>query len=96
MSMKKFFYRVEKGDTIFLISKKFRVPPTLLVFDNNLKSDVLAGDLLVIKVKEGKSYSVKALETIKEIAEKFNKREEDILEYNKTPILYFGQDILIP
>ena len=94
--MKKFFYRVEKGDTIFLIAKKFCIPPTLLVFDNNLKAEVSAGDLLVIKVKDGKSYSVKALETIKEVADKFSKSEEDILEYNKTPFLYFGQDILIP
>jgi LysM repeat protein len=94
--MKKFFYRVEKGDTVTFIAQKFLTPVSLIIFDNNLKKEVLEGDLLVIKKRNGKLYRVAAVESIEDIAKKFLVSCRDILEYNKTPIVYFGQEILIP
>ncbi len=93
--MKNFFYRVNAFDTIFSISEKFRVPIGVLIFDNNLKEEILEGDILFISIPDGKIYRPAPLEDYKRVAEKFNLSENYLREKNKAPYLFYGAWILI-
>ena len=39
--MKKFFYRVNKGDNLFSVCRKFNLSPLKVIYDNNLVEDIL-------------------------------------------------------
>jgi len=93
--MKKIFYRVDKSDTISSISAKFSLPISVVLKDNNLKSEVCEGDLLVINAREGRRYTVKALEDFCDIAKAFNVDEKRLVEINCTPYVYVGMTILL-
>jgi LysM repeat protein len=93
--MKKFFYRVEKDETLFSISEKFRIPPIKIIFDNNLKAELLEGDLLYIEIGDDYLYTVTATDTISSISSRFNIPEEKILLDNNLPYIFYGLTITI-
>ena len=87
--MKKFFYRVQKGDSILSISNRFLVPFYDLIAKNNLKAEVQAGDLLVIECPNS-VYKVKPMQTYFDIAKEVGKTGEQlkILNANLTYLFY--------
>lgn len=87
--MKKFFYRVIDGDTVISVSQKFNCSVGSLIFNNNLKKEISAGDIILIE-KCDNVYFVKPTDTIKNLAEKFNKTEQEVLEKNHLSYLFCG------
>ncbi len=67
--MKKFFYRVKNGDTIFSVANAFCVPTLSLVKDNLLRREIETGDILVIKKCEN-VYKVNAHDTLCSVSNK--------------------------
>ena len=67
--MKKFFYRVKYGDTIISVSNTFSVPTLCLVKDNFLKSEIEAGDIMIIEKHEN-IYKVNATDTLDSVSKK--------------------------
>ena len=65
--MKKFFYRVIEGDSIISICQKFKCSVGTLIYNNNLKKEISAGDILLIE-KCDNLYLVKPTDTIKSLA----------------------------
>lgn len=93
--MKKFFYRVTAKDSLFGICSKFNLSAGTLIKDNNLKKDVCAGDVLIIKKPERELYTVKPHESAKDVAEKFNTQAEKILSENGVEYLFCGLNITV-
>ncbi len=87
--MKKFFYRVQKEDSINLIAQKFNAPIGRLIFNNNLTREVSAGDIILIEQAET-VYLVKPLDTIEDLALKFNQTPQEILDKNHLMYIYAG------
>ena len=93
--MKKFFYRVEEGETVFSIANKFSIPPSLLIKDNLLNSEVSAGDLLIVRPPLNRLYKVRPEDTILSISKRFNISEEEILINNCIPYIFYGLTIVL-
>ena len=93
--MKKFFYRVKDGETVFCLCKRFNLSQTKLISDNQLKKEIASGDILYIEQTSNKLYTVKVGDTIESIAKYFNLQESEILEKNRIPYVFFGLTIEI-
>lgn len=87
--MKKFFYRVLDNDTAVSVCQKFSCSLGRLIFNNNLKKEISAGDILLIE-KADNLYLVKPTDTIKSLAKKFNKGEQELLDKNHLTYLFCG------
>ena len=94
--MKKFFYRVGKGETVTALSAKFGVPPTVIVNSNALTQEVSEGDVLFIEETGGKIYTAEPFDTLDSVAEKFNVLPEEIARINGVDYLFYGLKIIIP
>lgn len=96
MDMKKFFYRVEEGETVLSVSKKFNIPFGVIIFLNKLKGEIEKGDLLYLEKDYSlRSYTVGIHDTIQSISEKFGISPEQILQKNNIPYLFYGLTIII-
>lgn len=93
--MKKFFYRVQQGDCLTELSRKFKIPVNVLIYDNNLKKDVEEGDILYFSVPEGKVYVSSPKDDFYSVSKKYGVSEDELKEKNKTPYLYYGVLIII-
>ncbi|MBE7086874.1 MAG: LysM peptidoglycan-binding domain-containing protein [Clostridiales bacterium] len=93
--MKKFFYRVQRGETLFDITNRFNLPITVIIKLNGLKEEVQKGDLLYIEEKDAPLYVVKPTDRIDELAKICNKTKDEILEENGLPFLYVGAKIYL-
>lgn len=93
--MENFFYRVKNLDTLRSISKKFNIPTTVIIYDNNLTEEISEGDLLYLSRPCGTPYVVGVLDTLDSIESKFCVKREEILDKNKTPYLIYGEIIII-
>ena len=93
--MKKFFYRVVQGETILSVSQKFSIPVCVLINDNALKEEILAGDLLLIKQEQGKTYMVKPTDTLESVCRKFCVNEKELLEKNGVSYIFYGLNLKI-
>ena len=60
-----------------------------LIFINQLKGEVSAGDILLIEI-ENMTYLVKPTDTIEKIAKRFKVSTEYILEKNHIPYIFCG------
>ena len=87
--MKKFFYRVQQGDTLSLIAQKFSAPIGRLIYNNNLTKEVSAGDIILVEQVE-KVYVVKPLDRLEDIAKKFKLSPQEILDKNHIEYIYCG------
>ena len=87
--MKKFFYRVNEGESVLSVSAKFNVSTAKLIKDNNLKCELYPGQLLYVERTEKNVYVVKPTDTLLSIARRFGVSEEEILEKNKVKYLFY-------
>jgi len=87
--MKKFFYRVQKSDTLNSIAQKFNAPIGRLIYNNNLTQEVSAGDIILVEQVEN-VYLVKPLDTIDSLALRFNLNAKEILDKNHLEYIYCG------
>ena len=94
--MKKFFYRVEKGDCVLSVAGRFNVPPTSVIKLNALCGEIAEGDILYIEEIEGNVYTVQPFDTLESVGEKFKVPPEKISEVNGVDYLFYGLKIIIP
>lgn len=93
--MEKFFYRVQKGDCILSICKKFNISMGRLIFENGLKKEISAGDILFIEKSDKLIYQINPTDTLEDLAKKFNIQKEMILKNNHIPYIFCGMLIEI-
>jgi spore germination protein YaaH len=93
--MEKFFYRVNKGETVQSVAKKFNVSPISIIKDNGLKEEIEQGDVLCICRGKQKIYFAGPTDTVSTIAEKFSVSEEKIRIDNPVPYVFYGLGVII-
>ncbi len=87
------YYVVEKGDSLYAISKKYNINPELLASMNGLNMDdyIYPNQQLLIP-KSGYSYYITAEgDTIDEVIKVFNSNKDKFLNENGTIYLMAGQ-----
>ena len=92
-------YIVNKGDTLYSISKKYDISLDELMDYNGLTTNILSigQELKIPKINTTNSYVVKKGDTLYSIAKKFNKSVNEIKEKNNLPntLLRIGQILII-
>lgn len=89
--MENFLYRVSETETLLSIAEKFGVSPFSIIDENNLKSEVSAGDLLVVRKCGCRCYKVKPFDTIENVCARLCVSEEDLKKANgNLPYLFCG------
>ena len=88
-------YKIEKGDTLYSIAKRYNVNPSLLSIINGIdESEYIYEGQEIMVPKTGYSYYVTADgDTLKLVKEAFNTSYEKLLSENKT--IYLLPDQLI-
>lgn len=88
-------YMVAKGDTIYSISKRYNVDPTLLYKINGLNEDdyIYPNQELLIPNPEYKFYITKDNDTLSDVANRLNENVIDLVSKNET--LYLTPDQLL-
>ena len=94
--MKKFFYRVNKGETVLSVSEKFGIPPTVIIGVNALNKEIEEGDVLFIEETGGRTYDVQPFDTLNGVAEKFGVLPEALKTLNGVDYVFYGLDLIIP
>ncbi len=91
------YYTVEKGDTLFSISKRFNVNPKLVSELNGLKAEeyIYPNQTLIIPKKGIQYYITKDDDTLKLVAGIFGTTENKLTDQNKTIYLLPGQMIFL-
>ncbi len=93
--MKKFFYRIQQGQTVLSVSQKFSIPVCVLINDNALKEEIAEGDLLIIKRYQGEGYRVSPSDTLQSVCKKFGVSEQELLNKNGVPYIFYGLNLII-
>lgn len=86
--MEGFFYRVQAGDSLFALSRRFGVPPVLLVRGNGLNAEIEEGDILWIPPAPARTYRVEVTDTEETISARFSRPAGEILEENGIDYLF--------
>lgn len=95
------FYRIEKGDTLWDISRKYKVNLQSLMLINKLneKSILKVGNLVKIPAYDGPVHEVRRGDTLWDIASRYHLKVEALLEANpdvSPQKLKIGKNLNIP
>ena len=96
-------YIVQRGDTLYSISRKFNIPINDIKINNNLTSDILkVGEVLKIptsniSINDIEIYKVKPGDSLYSLSKLYNTTIEDIKQLNNltSDILKIGQELQI-
>ena len=90
------FYRVQKDDNIESIARKFSISQTSIV-RNNPSVELYDGEVVKILKKRDIQHIVKPMETLSQIANKYNVSEEALIKLNSltSKRLFIGQRLII-
>lgn len=94
--MKKFFYRVQKGESVTSLSVRFGVAPVTVIKANRLTGEVEEGDIIYVEETGGTVYDVQPFDTLENIAERFGVAPETLKDVNGVDYLFYGLKIIIP
>lgn len=93
-------YLVQKGDTLYGISRHFQVPIETIKKENNLKTNTISvgQELKIPSSQTVTTYTVKKNDTLYKIANQYNTTVAELIELNqlKTTSLSIGQEIKVP
>lgn len=93
--MKKFFYRVQEGDSLIGIANKFNISVFSLIVDNQLCEEVSNGDVLFID-SEHKTYAPLPMEDFNCVSKKIGVPTDELKRLNvNIPYLFYGVRINI-
>ncbi|MGI6701090.1 MAG: LysM peptidoglycan-binding domain-containing protein [Christensenellales bacterium] len=88
-------HKVSKGETLYTIGKKYKVPPYIIGRENGVK-EIEAGMRLIIPAPMGVKYTVKPFDTVESIATAHNIDYDYLVSYIKTDKVFIGQVIYLP
>ena len=95
MNDKKFYetYKIQKGDTLYAVSKKYNINPELLSLLNGLTmSDYIYENQEIIVPKSGYSYYLtQSGDKLSDVIKLFNTNYNDFIKTNENIMLESGQ-----
>jgi murein DD-endopeptidase MepM/ murein hydrolase activator NlpD len=92
-------YKVQKGDTLSTVAADFGISLNSIVWANNLKGNYVSpGQEIVILPVSGVYHTIKAGETVDDIAKFYSADSQKIIEFNNLPngIAKAGDSIIVP
>ena len=92
-------YVVRQGDSISQIAKMYGVSSNTIVWANNIKGPIKAGDELVILPISGVTHTIVRGDTVRSIASKYKADMAEIISYNSLregQTLVVGDTIIVP
>lgn len=93
--MKKFFYRVQQGETLASIAQKFNLPIGCVIYDNKLKQEVYSGQILLLNIRQNNVYKVSPKDTLNSIAQSFNLTTQYLKTQNHIEYVFYGLTIYL-
>lgn len=89
------YYVIKTGDTLYKIGKEYDLNPKLIAELNGLKYDeyIYPNQTIVLPKKGVQYYITKEGDTLKEVADIFKTKENNIVKQNQTIYLMSGQMI---
>ena len=94
--MKKFFYRVQKGDGLLALSETLSVPVGVIIKLNALTAEPTEGDILYLERDARlKIYTVGVTDTAESLAQEYATTPEKILKDNAVDYLFYGLKIYL-
>lgn len=86
-------YTINKGDSLYAISRKYNINPELLAILNGLNMDdyIYPNQVLLLPVANYSYYITKEGDTLDIVSEMFKKNKDSILKENETIYLLPGQ-----
>lgn len=87
------YYTIEKGDSLYKISKQYNINPNLLASLNGLNTSdyIYPGQVLLVPNPNYSYYITKSGDTLEIVADTFSISKEKLLKDNKTIYLLEGQ-----
>lgn len=92
-------YVVRQGDSISQIAKMFGVSANTIIWANDIKGAIRAGDELVILPVSGLTHTIAKGDTVRSIASKYKADMAEIISYNnlkENQALAVGDTLIIP
>lgn len=91
-------YTINKGDTLYNISKKYNINPTLLAALNglNMNDYIYKDQVILLPVSNYSYYITKDGDTLDIVSSMFNKNKDFIMKENETIYLLPGQILVSP
>jgi len=93
--MEKIIYRVEDGDTLQDIARRFNTSVSVITSDNRI-FPIFPGQRLLIRRLSGIRHTVKPFETLVGIAARYKVSPEKITAVNEISRIHVGQQLIIP
>lgn len=94
--MKNLLIRVGYKDTLEKIARRYNITPAIISAANLNKTEVEEGDMIVIPYRARALHCVRPLETLREIAAKYETTPDKIkADNNLTAPLFVGQQLVI-
>ena len=90
------YYTVEKGDSLYAISRRYNINPELLALLNglNLNDYIYPNQVILIPKAMYSYYVTKSGDTLSSVANTFKTNTADLLNYNPSIFLSEGQLIV--
>lgn len=92
-------YVVRQGDSLSQIAKMFGVSTNTIIWANDIKGTIKAGDELIILPVSGLTHTIAKGDTVRSIAAKYKANMEEIVSYNnlrENQKLAIGDTLIIP
>jgi LysM repeat protein len=80
---KVFVYKVQKGESVSILAKRYHTTKEILISINGLSCEISDGEYIVVERVEGEEYTVEPLDSIESIAERFSTTSWEIMTKNK-------------
>ena len=96
------YYTVEKGDTLYSISRRFNIPIDEIIRINDLKTNILSiGQIIYLQDQNNDEYDVYEVQkgdSLWAISRKYDIKVNDLIELNNLSDLtiFIGQKLLVP
>ena len=87
------YYTIEKGDSLYKISKEYNINPSLLASLNGLNTSdyIYPGQVILVPNANYSYYITKSGDTIESVAKTFDIDKKRLIDDNKTIYLLEGQ-----
>lgn len=93
--MERFVIRVEKGESLLSVCRKYRLMPERTIRENYLVKEPSEGELLYVSRVPKKLHVAEAGESYRSIAKRYAKSEEELKRINGAEYVFYSMPVVI-
>lgn len=92
--MKEFYYRVQAGDCLMSVCRRFSAPPEEVIKENNLEREIEEGDIIYVSHAGEAKYVARTGDTYFMLANKIGASASRLKELNGAEYLFYGFPVM--